>query len=254
MTDYIPEVNRDVVQGDDRIQFPEVLTADATQPIDLMAELEAAAVASTTASGPRRGRGRPRGSKNRTTLEREQQTGIPRDTPSRIVAPPSRRGTGPENKEPEISPEERKRIKDARAGQIEKEIVGELNDNIMLLLVGLGIPGELLYKPGHIPQAVTEVSKFTQWAGNVVIGPQQARAYAHLWAEIEQTETGKKYTGKAGGGKGLLGWYALLSLGSTVQYVQGLNNFIKELKPAMEYYESMKASQQQERNNQQQSQ
>lgn len=235
------------------------LTSEALKPAgpSLLAEIEAQAAAAnkvaeagrqatlaSTASVPRRGRGRPPGSKNKSTLERE-----------RIAAslPPPRQPNVPPSETPKREPptaEEilaKKRARESRANDISAKIQEDLNDGIMMLLVSMGVPAELLYKEGYVPEHQVKASKFTPLASNVVVGPLQANVYGKFLAALEDTETGRKVTGNTSTGNGPLIVYGLLSIAASVQYVQGLSQFTKNISPILEAYKAAQLTEQTKR-------
>lgn len=223
---------------------PDVLTPEAQQPYESLMERmqrEAAALGvspESPASSPgRRGRGRPPGSKNKSTLAREGQVGVSRSGSSRLVTPPGRSPKPDDG----LTPEQRREIKQRRRDELQEKIINDGNEQIMLMLVSLGVPSSLLYKPGMAPAEVQTLSKYTQLASSVTISPIQAGLYAKFATELEQTDIGQKVTGVTGDSKMPLILYGALSLAATVQYVKGLTQFAEKIKPYLEAHAAREA-------------
>lgn len=185
--------------------------------------MEEAKAKGFTADAPKRPRGRPRGSPNR----------------SKLVTPPgtttTTSGTQPSGaREPD--PAQVRAAKAARAEELAAKVGDTINDNIMLILSSMGVPSHLLYQPGKEPQQQAANNKYTQMGNMVAISPMQANLYGKFLAEAEATDLGKKLTGTAGPSNGPLVIYGLLSLAATVQYVKSLQQFSQRLKPLLDAY------------------
>ena len=239
----------DITQSDTPVvQQPMVLDEEALKPVDLMSRMmaEAKIAAPAEQAGPKR-RGRPPGSRNRSTIEAEQAVLGRPPSGSRMVSPPSRSDkTKPDD---ELTAEQKRELKLKRAADLSDQISSTVNDNLMLMLTSMGVPSQLLYKPGREPKRVTEDSKYTELAGNICLSPMQAGIFGRFAAEFEATEYGKKVSSTTSTGNGALYLYGLLALGAGVQYVQGLQKFYSQMKPLLEAYQAnirqQQASQQQ---------
>lgn len=201
-------------------------------------------------TAPRR-RGRPPGSKNRTTLEREANEGIRPPPGPGAKIPSTGRVTAPKPGQ-ELTPEQKREHKRHRAEELSDKVADAVNENIMLLLISMGAPPELLYKPGHIPAKVTEHSKYTPIGAQLTLDKMQSNILGHFLAELEATDMGGKAAGIATDGKGPLVIYGILSVATVLQYGKGLMEAYANFKPLLEQYEAQqRVTQQQDFNSQQ---
>lgn len=219
------------------------LDAEALKPVDLLGALNAAAGMPNDATAAPRRRGRPPGSKNRSTIAREQQTGV-RSGPQRLVTPPIRTPLTPSEEEAKRVEEAARRIHKAeRVEELTAKIGEAVNENIALLLTSAGVPARFIYTPGNEPAQTQTDSKYTPLAHKVLFTAHQTRNYAKFIAELEETDLGKKATGVTGNSNTSLLIYGLLSLGSTIQYLQGVSEFNKTLRPMLEQYKAWQMQQ-----------
>lgn len=176
------------------------------------------------------------------TPPRRRSPGRPKGS---VKKPPAGRGatidtTASEKKDddtPGMDPAEKKALKDARAAQLAQATLDAINDNFFMILMSMGVPDQLLYQPGQAPvQVKAESNKYTALGATMAVNPAMAKNIGHFLAELEQTDIGQKVTGATGGGNGPIIVYGLLSLFSTVQYVQGLSRTYKELAPLLQAY------------------
>ena len=164
---------------------------------------------------------------------------------SRLVTPGSSVPSGSGSTEKLKTPAEierdrvaRREAKQRRAAELNETILQGVNEQIILALTSMGVPAKLLYKEGQIPRAVASNSKYSDFAGRVLISPHQADNFAKFIVELEGTELGKKATGMSGDGKGPLYFYGIMSVFAAIQYLQGLSTFYKELKPLLDAYQA----------------
>ena len=194
------------------------------------------------ANPPKRGPGRPPGRKNNATILRE--SGQPSSTrSSRIVAPPAR--TPKEEKQSLEDKQKAHAVKIARAEKLADDVAETINDNMMLLLMAMGVPTELLYKPGMEPTAAKENSKYTPLAQQLALGPMQSQFIGRFLAEMEATETGGKIGASVSEGKGPLILYGILSGAAMIQWGKGLMDAYKNIEPLLKAYQAEQIRQQQ---------
>lgn len=199
----------------------------------------------------KRGPGRPPGRKNNATLAREAQEGVRKNPPSKMVVPPDR--TKKPKDVPELSPQERHRIKLGRAEELAEKVSETINDNLMLMLMAMGAPTELLYKPGQEPARVKAASsKYTDLGQMLTLSPMQANIAGRFLAELESTEIGGKIGGVATDGKGPLIIYGILTAAGAIQYGKQLMDFYQKMEPMLAAYKAQKAQQEAQQFNQHQ--
>lgn len=134
-----------------------------------------------------------------------------------------------------ISPEEERerklKIKQQKAEEYEKFITETVNDYIITILVGAGVPENLLYKPGKAPKRQVVDSAYTDLANSLIFKETQAKALAAFLAELANTDNGKGITQSyTEGTLGLVvkGIGAVLAGGT---YLVGVNRTMKQLAP-----------------------
>lgn len=241
------------------VSSPTILNEEALRTVD-QSDLykrmlsEAATIAPAAEQPGARRRGRPKGSRNKATLEREA-AGISKPPGgARMVAPPGGRSSSNATDD-ERTPEQIKEAKAKRVEELTEKIADGINDNLMLLLTSAGVPPTLLYRPGFEPRKVSSNGKFTDFAGNITVSPMQANIYARFLTEAETLPSVQKVVGNTGQGNGPLVLYGLLSVAASIQYVQGLQKFVKELKPLLEAkraYDNVQNAKRQQEDQQQQ--
>lgn len=259
-----PQGPVEVVQGTNAQQAAAVLDADATEPYEtpgsLAERLKQYEVKkdSDAPPPPKRGRGRPPGSRNKSTLAKEASTVSPgesdrRTGTQRMAADAARRSTATaaaKKDTDERTPEEKRAAYNTRVEELAVSISDNVNGHIAELLGAAGLPSSMIYKPGREPKHVKTDSPYTDLVDRVMVPDNTVESWAKLWAQVELTDMGKRLSG-SGGGSGNAGLViaALLSVLGTVQYLQGLNQFAKEMKPMLDAYkQSQDLIAQQERN------
>lgn len=236
---------------------PVAMDADATEPYTPPAKPEglAGALANVPPKAAKRGRGRPPGSKNKSTLAREASTVSPKESDvrtatQRMAADRARAAAAVKTPVDERTPEQKRAAYETRVEELAVSISANVNGHIAELLGAAGLPASMIYKPGREPKHVQTDSPYTDLVDRVMVPDNTVESWAKLWAQVELTDIGKRLAG-SGGGSGNAGLFlaAMFSLLGTVQYAQGLQQFAKEMKPMMDAY---KASQdiraEQERN------
>ena len=181
-----------------------------------------------------RKRGRPPGSKNKATLAREAQEGVRKGdavSGSKIVAPPPKI-----KKDDGLTSEQRVQNKLARADELASKVADTINDNLLLLLMSMGAPTELLYKPGMEPKRVKDDGKYTEFAQSLTLSPMQANIIGRFLAELEATDAGGKIGTVASDGKGPLIVYGVLSFAAAIQYGKTLKDAYDKFEPLLTQY------------------
>lgn len=206
---------------------------------------------------PKRGRGRPKGSKNKSTLAREAstvstQTVDRRTATQRMAADRARTAQAAAKKEvDERTPEEKRAAYQARVEELSVSISDNVNGHIAEILGAAGIPSQFIYKEGREPKHVQRDSPYTDIVDRVMVPDNTVESWAKLWAQVELTDIGKRLSSVGGGGptNGALVLAALFSVFGTFQYLQGVQQFAKEMKPMMDAYKrSQDIRAEQERN------
>lgn len=164
----------------------------------------------------KRGRGRPPGSPNKGT---------------KVNAPS---GLKPERKKAELDPEALLAAKKKRANEIAKSLESTINDNVIQVVMSLGLPADMLYKPGCIPDSAPTNSPYSDLGQKIVMGPQQLESIGRFIAEIEQTSIGEKLPAAGGNSPVPMIFYGLMSLAGILQYAQGLAQVGKHIKQLQE--------------------
>lgn len=224
---------------------PEAMKAmPPPQPVPSLSERLAAGKSAEQLAAdrpPRRGPGRPPGRKNNATLAREAQEGVRKAPAQRMVTPPAKKG------DDGLTSEQRQAAKLARAEKLAESVAETINDNLLLILMSMGCPSEILYKPGQEPKQVkAETSKYTELAQQLTLSSFQANIIGRFLAELEATETGGKVAGAVADGKGPLIVYGVLSLATAIQYTKGLADAYKKFEPMLKAYQEMRAQQEQQ--------
>lgn len=201
---------------------PTHLSEEALRPAsadDVLAALggvtgpTARTAAKTAGTRPRRGR--PPGSKNKSATERLRET-----DPAAAA---------------KVDEIETRAARRKRAGEIEGQIYGELNDHLMSILMGsLNIPSDFLYLPGKEPEVTVKDTRFTELGNRIAIPPNLAKSIGRLAAEIEQTDAGAKVAGVAQGNNVGLIVASAMSIFGMVQYARTLSDTMEKIKPLLD--------------------
>ena len=239
----MPEVEQSTSPA---LTAPVTLDAEALKSVDVtnLDRLKAIYPKLADSQEPKK-MGRPKGSKNKTTVEREATT----VSSSRDVRTPTQRMMG--SRAPsstadksDLTPQQKQANKAARTEEIADKISVSFNSNIAMVLGSMGMPTNFIYKPGREPKRVADSSPYTEFVGQILISPGQATIWAKFLTELEQTELAKKFSGTGEGNSNIaLLSYGALSLLAGMQYVQGLNKFYSEMKPMLEQMKAMKEQQ-----------
>ena len=146
---------------------------------------------------------------------------------SKIVPP---RTNGKQDDEPKPT-KRTKEEKKKRADELTKKITEEFNENVLEILMTLGMPAEMLYKEGHIPAHAPTNSIYTPIGDKLTIAKDQAYYMSKFVTEMEDTSIGKKFSGVAGGDSKLpLLFYGAMSGVSMLQWAKGLQEVMAEIK------------------------
>lgn len=239
------------------IRQPTVLDAEALKPMSLADRLPANPKVGSPKTVPEldefgnvkpKRRGRPPGSKNKTTLEREAAA-RGSGGGARMVTPPGKGAKPSEG----LTLEQRVAHKQARAAELSVKVGEAINDNLMLLLMSMGAPSALIYNPGMEPAQTKAESKYTPLGQQLVLGPMQMNIVGRFLAELEATDIGGKAGAQLSDGKGPLIIYGVLSLGAMIQWAKGLSDAYKQFEPMLKAYQAQQnvAQQQAQQGNQQ---
>lgn len=151
----------------------------------------------------------------------------------------------PKPAKPELTPEQILAAKKKRADQLAKSLESVINDNIIEVVMSLGIPAQMLYKPGMVPESAPSNSPYSDLGQKLVLGPQQLNSIGRFIAEIEGTSIGEKLPAAGGNSPMPMIFYGILSLAGIAQYVQGLAQVGKMFKQFNEAQERNKKQQEQ---------
>lgn len=213
------------------VQTPTSLTKEALTEADARL-LEDLGNLSRT---PKR-RGRPPGSKNKPKEAGIVGAGNPATTPTRRSTRSTDTGA------PVIDPSKTLVAKKAKTEEYTKQIVNQVNDQLLMMLVTVGIPPETLYKNKTGPQAQSFRSDLTDAGQRIAINPSMAHAVASFLTELEFTETGTKIAQSVGTGNGAIVLKGLFALGAIFQYLRGIQHIFPMLRAYAEA-QAMKAAQ-----------
>jgi hypothetical protein len=236
---------------------PEVMDDDARAPYE--PPPKPGSIAEQLASVPKRGRGRPPGSKNKSTLAKEAstvstQTVDKRTATQRMAADRARTNQAAKQPVDERTPEQKRAAYQGRVEELSVSISENVNGHIAELLGAAGIPSQFIYKEGREPKHVQRDSPYTDLVDRVMVPDNTVESWAKLWAQVELTDVGKRFAGSGGGTNSNTGLVlaALFSLFGTFQYLQGIQQFAKEMKPMMDAYkqsQNIRAQQEANANN-----
>lgn len=189
--------------------------------------LAPAAVDSKTGQARRTTRGRPPGSLNK---PKPPDGGV--NPPSRMNIPA---GKQPGPSEPVDNKEATKEAKKLRAEEYSTWIAKELNDKILTMIIGAGIPAEAIYKTGTIPPKLASNPNLTDFGNTIVIPGDVADSWGKLFAELSYTDAGKGVAKAADNHMLGIAFAALTALISTYRYSQ-------QLKPVMDVIKQAQAA------------
>lgn len=200
------------------ITQPTHLSSEAMRPAstdDILSAIAEAGTGPTRPTTTTRRRGRPPGSKNRTAAERLA------DTDPDAAA--------------KLDEAKKREAKQARAKEIQGQIVGELNDQLMSVLIGMfNVPVDFLYQPGKGPVVEAKNDRFTELGNAFAIPPTLAKSIGKLAAELEQTETGGKVGALAQNNNVGLIVAAGMTIFGTVQYARKVSDTLGKVQPVLE--------------------
>lgn len=208
--------------------------------------------ATDTTNTPKR-RGRPPGSKNKKTLEREKSTVTPptRDFRTGADILTSRQASQKREEEKQkIPPGELKVIKKNETEVLADTIASELNEKIAMALIMMGAPQYLVYKEGQAPKVFKKDSPYADAISPLLIDEGTASIWARFAVELKHTSVGEKITSGEGNGNSTISLilYGVLSVLTGAQYVRGLAEFYKQFAPFMEAYKQAQQAQEQTTN------
>lgn len=210
------------------VRDPTALTEDATRSSsgdDLMRIL----------GSQTRRRGRPPGSKNKPKMDREtgQLSGGPRPRQEATTAQQAQQVR-----------ERRIRDKKRRASELEDKILKDANEAIMSILMGAGVPGEILYQQGHIPEQKVSGSHYTPIGNKIAIQRFEARVLALTLAEMEGSDIGGKISSKIAEDSPIrLAFLGIASVLVVSQHVKGVLEMRKQFEPYLKAYQEAKRAQ-----------
>jgi len=195
--------------------------------------------------------GRPPGSRNKSTIYREQQAIAKEPGKSKIVTPPPRTPAKKVESTEDVEKKEaiaREKLakKKARAVEIEVKIREDLNDFIMSTLISVGVPVDALYKPGMAPVPKrNNANKYTDLGNILAVSDMQASVWARFAAEVEATDSGKKVSSVVSGDSKIP--LVIYGLGSLVMGVQYIRSVLPVIQRIAEANNAMKQSQEQQK-------
>lgn len=224
-------------------EFPAALSSDATQTVSgsleerLKERAKQGPPIDVPDGTPKRGRGRPAGSRNK-----------PKGITPDMVIPAGQRGSNQDrDKTPEQIEAEQKRKADAkkkRASELERQIITEFNEQLMGVFMMMGIPAQVLYKPGQAPKEAPINTPYSDIGNMVAIGPMQAKTWARFFAELEATDTGGKARAAiVGDSKIPLVVSGVLAAGTAFQYLTQVKKTFDTLAPMIEQYKAYQKQQ-----------
>ena len=174
-------------------------TAPASGVLSIKDQLRQASGATTTASGVRRGPGRPRKEPVPTTK-----------TEAELLA-------------------EKVAAKRKRAEELKGKIAGEYNDYLLEFIVSqTPLTVSQIWLPGKEPKHDTD-NRYTDLGGIMHVNEFMATSLAHFAAELEYSGVGQSVSGAVNAGPiGMILW-GILSVASVGMYVKGINDVMKRL-------------------------
>lgn len=213
----------DVVQSTSPIvTTSEVLDSDATKEaslsfIEQINKQKAQQGDRTTIVGQRRGPGRPKGSTNK-----------PKGTED------GKDDKGQTDLAKELAALERKRnAKKQKVDDYTNKVINEFNDQIMLWLLGAGVPSAVLYQDGQAPVQIVN-NKYTEVGNLLAIKPIQARAFSRLIVEAEYSERGIQVANAMAGSTVGLVITGLVAIAMGIQYGRQLTVAMAKIQPLIE--------------------
>lgn len=210
-----------IVEGGSLSDRPEVLTAEALKPSGL--SIAEQIRLNRSSASPKRGPGRPPGSKNRPRVEvltpEEEETRKAENEAKRIRALVSKSDT------------KKKKVED-----LTNRIVGDMNDTIMLAFISMGVPSAVLYRDGKAP-VKTVNTNYTPIANQLAVQPMQAKAIASFMVDLEYVDQDSKLAGlvsSATGGTAGLVFKGLIAAGAAAMYIRGVMSAMQQLGPVIQ--------------------
>ena len=180
---------------------------------------------------PRRGRGRPPGSPNKTPIQRAQEEKAKAEARLAGIQ-------GPSAEEVLAKAREKAAAIKADTEQMAHWISEELNDYLMQAIITAGIPATMLYRDGHVPKAIANNDKYTELGNALAIPPTLAQSAARLAAEAKATDSGSKLAVATGNGRAGLVVAGIGTLFGTVTYARRVNDVLKRFKQVAELAEA----------------
>lgn len=210
------------------------LTEDALTSADT-------SLARQMAQATKRPRGRPLGSKNKSTIEREASM------VNRFTTPPSRGSTaGKTTTETHVLDErelrERRQAKANRAQVYAAKISVELNDHMMTMLVAMGVPTEMVYAPGKAPIQEQHYAKYGPVGNAMAVDPATAKSWGQFLADLTDTQTGSKVANITDNPNAAILLHGVLAAVSTFQWFNGARKMMEQLGPVLEAYKRQQAN------------
>lgn len=208
-------------------------TSEAMRPAEV-------GLANAFAAAPARNRGRPPGSRNRSTINRESTTVSPTN-----IIPPRRRSTPTSldvmtDVDKEAEAKRKKQAKENQAKVYGAFIANQLNDYIMMAMQGIGVPQEWLYAPGQAP-TVSRSTKYGPMGNQIAIPPMMAESWGKLLSELANTEQGSKIAGFGDNPLAAIGLNGILAMVTTAQWFSSFNKIMKILPQQIELYKLAQA-------------
>lgn len=174
---------------------------------------------------PKRGRGRPPGSKNR---PKTPDGGVNPPMTVRVPGGPRTQTGGPVDEATN-----KKEEKKAKAEKYSQWITQELNDKLFMTLIGMSngaIKPEHIYKSGFVPPKVQGNPNLTDMGNAIAIPADVADSWGKLIAEVTATEGGGKVEKMAENHVLMIIIAAGSALFSTYRYTQQLKPYIAMIK------------------------
>lgn len=127
-----------------------------------------------------------------------------------------------------------------RAKQIEEQIYGELNDQLMAFITTtFNVPIGYLYQPGKEPTVSAKDDRFTDLGARLAIPANLSKSIGKLASELEQTQAGSSLTGIAQNNNVGLIVAAGMTIFGTIQYARRVQDTLDKMKPFIEARKQM---------------
>lgn len=162
----------------------------------------------------------------------------PRGRPRATTPTPPKDGPVPPKTASDIDKEmaeleRRRNAKKRKQDEYVRKIVDDANEQIMLWLMGSGLPSAVLYQNGRAPVEVVD-DKYTEVGNMLAIKPMQARALASFAVECEYSERGIKMANAMSGSTVGLLFKGLLAGAMIVQYGRQMQQAFAKIQPLLE--------------------